>query len=454
MAISIARTVKVTIQNQTTAVETANFSTPLIAAYVTATEVAAGTWGTTLVREFANLSSMTSTGGFTANSAAYRVVAAMFSQTPTPATVKVGRLTTAPDITIDLTPASAVVGRTYSVVLLGPAGLTATASYTAITGDTVALICAGLTLAINTAVVGITATNNATKVTCKAASAGMHFSVAAVVSRWLNVAQVQTQANIETELDAILLADKSWYGLTLATGSADEIVAAAHWVGVNTKYGMFTTIDTGCAAGVMATIHATSNNRVQVVYCGHGLSDQGGAAKLAKGLSYKPGACSWEYMQLSNVTVDDLTEDELTAIAGNQILGTFGAHGGALVVQGGVAVTHGDITAGTQFLDYTRDIDYSKDRIEAGMWQAFINNAKIIFSDVGIQTLVNALRSAIDQDVVDGIAQSDPAPVIVYPAAADISDIDKGARRLPGLSYSYTYGTAIHAVEVTGTITL
>lgn len=455
MAISINRVVSVTIQNETSTVETGNYDTPAVACYVTAAEASAGTWGTDLVRSYTSVADMIA-GGFTANSAAVKALGAMFRQNPAPASAKVLRLTTAPALTVELTPASAVVGRAYSVELVGTTGVTGTATYTAVGGDDVAAICTGLAAAITalTSTTHIVASASSTKVTCTTATAGDHFSVAAVVPRWLNVAQTQTQANIETELDACLLANKEWYGLTLATGSSAEIVAAAHWCGVNKKQGIFTTIDSGCAAGIMATVAATTNNYVQVVYCGHGLRDQGGAAKLGYSLAHKPGSEDYEYEQLTGVQVDDLTESELDAIAGNAVLGTFGAHGGAFVTIAGANVTYGNKSAGSNFMDYTRDIDFSEARIKATVWQAFINNTKIIYSNAGIQTLVSALRSAIDQDVADGIAQSDPKPVVTYPLASQVSSVNKGARILPNLSYTYTYGTGIRAVTIQGTVVL
>lgn len=124
----------VTITRANVTPSRAGFGTPMILAY--------HTLNADRVRSYSSLSAM-SADGFRSHDPAYRAAAAVFSQTPRPRRIKVGRRALAPTQVIRLTPVSPSAGEVYSLKVDGLA-----VSYTADGTPTVAEVCTGLHAAI------------------------------------------------------------------------------------------------------------------------------------------------------------------------------------------------------------------------------------------------------------------------------------------------------------------
>lgn len=116
--------------------------TPSRTGFGTPTIVAYHTLNADRVRSYSSLSAM-SADGFRSHDPAYRAAAAVFSQTPRPRRVKVGRRALAPTQVIRVTPVSPSAGEVYSLKVDGLA-----VSYTADGTPTVAEVCTGLHAAI------------------------------------------------------------------------------------------------------------------------------------------------------------------------------------------------------------------------------------------------------------------------------------------------------------------
>lgn len=112
----------------------AGFGTPMILAY--------HTLNSDRVRTYSSLAGMAS-DGFRSHDPAYRAAAAVFSQTPRPRRIKIGRRALAPTQVIRLTPVAPSAGEVYSLQVDGLA-----VTFTADATPTVAEVCTGLHTAI------------------------------------------------------------------------------------------------------------------------------------------------------------------------------------------------------------------------------------------------------------------------------------------------------------------
>jgi hypothetical protein len=54
--------------------------------------------------------------------------------------------------------------------------------------------------------------------------------------------------------------------------------------------------------------------------------------------------------------------------------------------------------------------------------------------------------------VKSGFLAASPAPVVTVPKAADIAPTDRANRDLKGVEWSATVAGAVHAIEITGTL--
>jgi hypothetical protein len=124
----------VTITRANVTPSRAGFGVPCIAAY--------HALNNDRVRTYSSLAGMAS-DGFRSHDPAYKAAAAMFSQTPRPRTVKVGRRASAPTQIVRLTPVSPSASEVYTLKVDG-----LEVTFTADSSPTVAEVCAGLQAAL------------------------------------------------------------------------------------------------------------------------------------------------------------------------------------------------------------------------------------------------------------------------------------------------------------------
>lgn len=422
-----------------------SFNIPIVGAFLTATEQT-NTGMVERTRTYGSLAAMIS-DGFTVNSAAYRALAPFFAQTPAPAKVMLGRLANAPDLQIDLTPIAAS-SKLYKVDLLGPAGLTASVSFTSGGAATVAQITAGLVAAINTAAVGIVATDLSTAVRCKAAAAGSHFAVAPNVVCFSVLTGKQTHADpgIAADLAAVLAENSSWYTLSLATAGSAEVQAAAAFCLTNSKLGGFSSQDgdmlTNTAGNVALVLKTAANNRCFIRYGNRAGFEHPACALLGKVLPKAPGAVVLKFQQPVGVSADPLTDTQITSLRACNA--SFGTTFGNVTFEADGKTSKGD------FVDVTRDLDYAVADIQTAIANVMLANDKLPYTDDGIACVVSGLRSSLKAQELAGIWA--PGWTINVPKAADATTANKAARILTPVNWAATLAGSIFSTVVNGTI--
>ena len=438
---SLSDIVTVNVSTLTSAVKQPGFGVPLIADFHTRF--------VERVRFYTSLQGMLD-DGFTVNDGAYRAASAVFAQTPQVQRLAIGRRALAPDLQIDLTPIAGNL-RVYRVDLLGPAGLSATATFTSDANGTVAEIVAGLVSAINTAAVGIVATDIATTtVRLKAATPGLHFAAAVQDLSLLSAQQTHVDPGVATDLAAMALESADWYGLTLSTGGRAEIVAAAAWVEANKKFGAFTTQDAdtlGAPTTDVAGLVRTANNfRSMVMFSNRGSFTHAGAALLGSTFPFDPGSITFKFRRLAGVTADPLTATHLTNLRAKNAM--------FFTDFGGIAITAEGKTAAGEFADVIRDRDWFESRLQARVFGVLVNNAKVPVTDRGIAAVEAELRAQLTEGIQSGFLAENPAPIVSVPLAASVAAIDKANRLLRPITFSAKIAGAIHATTISGTITI
>jgi hypothetical protein len=76
------------------------------------------------------------------------------------------------------------------------------------------------------------------------------------------------------------------------------------------------------------------------------------------------------------------------------------------------------------------------------------------FTDAGVDVVRSALLAVTKQAVRVGGFAADPAPQVIAPLVADVSDIDRAARRLPDVSVQGRLAGAIHETDIVVTISV
>jgi hypothetical protein len=417
----------------------------------------------------------------------------MFSQTPRPRTVKVGRRASAPTQIVRLTPVSPSASEVYTLKVDG-----LEVTFTADSSPTVAEVCAGLQAALaaladvdailsggassassqtlsgaslngatgyrTMATVGVsapvTATDDTTHVTCTSPVAGeMHsFELVSTSLASTGVFNVSledrtTDPGIAADLAAMLAADANWYAVVIAdsAGKAEATAAAAYLETVR-RIALYQTADalahsSSSVDDVAYNLKATGYTRSSVWFYPHlGLSTgQLAAAVLGRCLPLNPGKVTFAHKELSGVTVASPTETQSANLEAKN------ANHYTEIGDGGD--TFPGKSCEGEYIDVIRDLDKSYSRMQTAALSVVRSSDKVPFDDNGIDTMGGAIRGALKADETDGIYAKGSTSVTT-PAASAVSSGDKAVRNLTGVTFFARVAGAIHITEVTGTVSV
>lgn len=281
----------------------------------------------------------------------------------------------------------------------------------------------------------------------QANTAGKFFGLQVYNRAALSIAQTHADAGIATDLAAINLATKAWYGLVTLYNSKAIVEAAAAWVESNTKLYAAATLDSACATVTESSsatdvghdIKAAAYARTWAFH--HPSNDQFvDAAEFGKFFPVSPGGETWRMKTLAGVTVEAYTEAELTNLRDRYMHYYYDV--------GGVNVVGGDAMTGAgEFIDTVRGLDWYTSELQAKLANLVISQWKVPMTNPGIDSVAAKVRQQNKAGIVAGLIREGTDTVTV-PDIADISTEDKLARELAGVSSQFDLAQAIHHITV------
>lgn len=394
--------------------------------------------------------------GFNTNDPAYLAVSALARNTPKPETVVVGKLLTDFDHTFDITvkPIVALGGELYEFVVLGPAGVATTVSYTAVAADTETVIAAALELQIE-AITGLSAAPTAGVIAVTADNSNDMFRVNGLDVTIMDFADTTVDSNLVAELAQITAQNSTWYGLILADPQSSarvQLLAGA----VETQERIFgiTTHDTATGDGasttdVMFLLNAAQYFRTYSMYSGN-QGAHAAATWMGGRFPIDPGAATWAFKTLPGVIVDSLETDFGAAIEAKK--------GNTYTTVAGAAITFEGTMASGEFIDVIRGRDWLTVRLQERIFSLLINSPKVPFTNPGIDQISSEVSAQMEEGIAAGYLSGDvpdgqdKAYTVTAPKAADVPSADKIQRLLPDVNFEATLAGAIHAVQVNGVI--
>lgn len=273
----------------------------------------------------------------------------------------------------------------------------------------------------------------------------------------------QTEGSTDEDLATTLAraaAEASWYGVHLTSyRTKTDLEAAIAWVEANDKLLGFeyTDIDDGFV------ITNTNYNRTFAVFAGqadgYGEEEQPAEneylalAEMAKCFGYDPGTETWAFKTLMTVVPSALSTANKNDLDTKNV-GTFQRYSGKNITLGGK-------TLSGEWIDIIRFRDWLKNEIQIRCFNVFVTNAKVPFTDGGINLIAGAAESALirGQDI-GAIAPTefdeDGNPTFGYvlniPLASSFTEAERKSRKLTGLTWTARLTGAIHFVELRGTL--
>jgi hypothetical protein len=250
-------------------------------------------------------------------------------------------------------------------------------------------------------------------------------------------------------LQAAQQQDDGWYAVSAYERTDAEILLIAAWVQTQRKiYGVSSNgsdIITSATDDLASDLKAASYDRTFLIYSADTAAYPEGGL-LGKCLPLEPGSITWKFKNLSSITADDLTDTEKGyALAKN--CNTYTTVGGQAIIEEG-------FMSGDEFIDVIRGIDWVYARMTENIYQAFITENKIPYTDNGVSVIVNRIQQILDQAVTRSIFTNDPAPTIDAPLVADVPVNDRANRTLPDVKWEAVLAGAIHKVIIRGTVTV
>lgn len=441
MASAIDKHVDVQITKETATVSRTGFGTPAVLTYHTRFPEVYRTYG--------SLTEMTD-DGFATTDLAYKMVAAIFSQSPKPPQVVVGRRATAAIRDVKLTPKTPLLASTAYTVSINGTDFTFTTDAT----PTVAEITAGLVALIDAGTENVDATDNTTDLDIEAAdapggtpTAGAPFHIE-FDHKQFTFNDNTLDASLDTDIATLAGATDDWYGLCVdlfdAVNIADAAVAIEALVKIFAAETQDTDVVESGSSDIASALQTSAYDRTFLMY-NHTLDPSPAAAWLGKQLPTSPGQTTWKFKTLATVAVSSLTTGE-TTYADGKSCNTYQTVGGINITQEGVM-------ASGEFIDVTRFIDWLTARTKENVYRALAVNEKIPYTNSGIQTIVAEIEGVLRQGIFNGGINPDEDYLVTAPLASEVSAATRATRVLTNVRFLATLAGAIHKTVIRGTVT-
>lgn len=270
----------------------------------------------------------------------------------------------------------------------------------------------------------------------------------------LTISSMTNANTVVEDLDEIDAIDSSWYGLIYTSRDQAQVESIAGWV--ETRIKLFGTasndpviINTE-AGSDMTSIAAVLNQagyvRTFVMYHQDAAFDFPEAAWFGRVLPLEPGSETWKFKTLNSVSYSNLTTSQ-SRNALNKRANTY-------EFVGGVGITANGTVAQGEYIDIIRGVDWLRARIQEFVYRTLVANPKVPYTDAGIAAIQSQVMRVLQLGIDNDFLASDPLPTCTVPRASEVPAADKANRILRNVKFTATLAGAIHAVRISGTLSV
>lgn len=426
MADNLSDIVEIFITKESTAIDTASFSIPLIlAAFINFSE---------RTRTYNNITGVGE--DFATTSQVYRMAQKLFSgESVRPSTIVVGRRQIGSTV---LTPVVAD-STTYTVTVNEvPYTFTSGVSATATT------IVTGLKAAIGTPT-GITV-GGTTTLTLAVTTPGAPWSVR--YSSNLTGVDAAPSETWTAALNEVETENSSWYALVSPTHvTAEQVELATAIQSMYKIYGTSTQDPVALTTGVTDILYlldAASFGRTFAVYTATADVDFPEAAWISTQLPETPGSNDWDMKQADGgVTVSNLSSTAKTNIVNK--------NGNIYTTRAGVNVfQYGNMSDGTP-IDEVIFLDWLRARWQEAVVFRFINSKKVPYTRVGATIIENDIRGVMALGVTNGGIADAPQFTVTAPDPLKVSPTLRAQRVLGDFLATFRLAGSLRKVIIRAT---
>lgn len=387
--------------------------------------------------------------GFLSTDDEYIAAQKYFSQERKPTALVIGRRGSADAVT--LTFPAPTTGETYSVVVNGE-----TLSFTATVAETTAAELAAAFETANSA--GFTTAAITFDDSAADGSAIIAPTVASTdysITDESNITvSVTFPESLTDALNAVIAEEDDFYGVMCYShvkADVTELAAAVQplrklYFTSSSEAAIVDTTDTSDTDSVAAQLKAGNYDRTILLYSAVANTQYPEAAQMGEGLPTDPGSRTWAYKTLAGITNDKLTSGQIT----NAKDKNCNVYTRLLDVP---SIRDGKVASG-EYIDIMRGVDWLHARLLERIALILFNAEKIPYTDTGLTVIRGAIaaqrQDGIDADFLSGSLDD----TIVIPTEASINPVDKAARSVPGITFSFELAGAAQFFTINGSVTI
>lgn len=280
-----------------------------------------------------------------------------------------------------------------------------------------------------------------------------------------------SSADMQDELDAIYNYDQDWYFITIEKSMRDEsfLDGLVEWVQAKPKLALIDSNDVTTENAASTTNIAARNkgrfDRTGVFY--HNVPDEYPAVAMAAYMSTRifddaNSAYTAKFKRLVGISNINIDSSKLTAVTGftpglGQSLSAGHMANANINIGGRLFVVEGSTLTPNVFLDEIHATDWIIARTEEEALGILLNNARVPFTDAGLQTIASAPRTVMQVASRAGLVADDLNPtsgayeaavVVTVPSVFDVPESQRKARIAPAIQVRFRYAGAIHYVTI------
>lgn len=285
-----------------------------------------------------------------------------------------------------------------------------------------------------------------------------------------------TAAELKTELDALHTYDSDWYFATVASTLRDiaSVDGLVEWIEAKNKIALIDSNDAGTENPANTTSLAARKKgtveRTSVFYhtsASEWLGMSTAAYMATRNFDDADSAYTVKFKNILGAAPVNLASDKITAITGfvpgvGQSSTAGHCANTYINIGGRNFIVEGSTLTPNVFLDEIHATDWIIARTEEESLGILLNNARIEFTDKGLQQLAGAARQVMQQAVRAGIVAKDldletgeyqPAYEITVPSVFDVPESQRKARIAPAIAVRFRYAGAVHYTTINYTMT-
>tara|TARA_R110000744_G_C19371770_1_gene563157 strand:+ start:28967 stop:30259 length:1293 start_codon:yes stop_codon:yes gene_type:complete len=424
--------VSITITKESTAIDTASFSIPLL---LTSTAVFSER-----TRTYTSLAAVGEE--FDSTTDVYAVASGLFGGSSTkPASIVVGRQQVDE---IDYTFPVVETGDVFTITVSGT-----TYNYTAIVSDTDVEVAEGLKAAFDLdPVAGITFTEATGVVTVGPTVQGADWSITTSA----NVIQ-DTVTTTEAWGDTIAAIEQEntvWYGVVATTHEeadaleiAEAIQARRKIFGTSTQNAVaITTAETD----IIAQLEAFNYDRTYAVYTPFADEDYPEAVWMGSQLPLTPGSNTWNFKQGPGVRAAKLSDTQKVNLRNK--------NGNMFTTRAGVDIFEDGVMVDGSWIDEIIVVDWLYARWQEAVFFRLINSRKVPFTRTGATIIQNEILAVCALGVANGAIADDTPHIVTAPDPLRIPPNQRASRNMGDFKVSLRLAGAVHKVRIDAIISV